>query len=121
MPDRLYKEELDRRTVDSPQGFQEFLYSGDFESGIRHSLELQSRLESMRRHYEESISQWNAAHKAVLEEIACSEETLRQKELELEKLMTADPFQYAAILQTKAECQTLQAYVKGLKFGVAPR
>ena len=106
MPDTLYKEER----------FQEFLYSSDFESGIRHSLELQSRLESMRLHYEQSITEWNVERQAVLEEIDRSEETLRQKELELEKLMTADPFPYAAVLQIKADCQTLQAYVKGLKF-----
>ena len=115
MPDILYKEELDRRKI---EGFQEFLYSGDFESGIRQSLELQARLESMRRHYEESLGQWNAERKAVLEEIARSEETLRQKELELAKLMTADSFPYGAILEIKGECQTLQAYVKGLKFRV---
>jgi hypothetical protein len=133
--DTLYVEELNLQEVDSAKGFQEFLYAADFENGIRQNLELQSRLDAMRCHYEESVSQWNSERRAmheeidrlraqrpgpdVLEEIARANESIQGKELELEGLMLQDPFPFATILQMKAECQNLKAYIKGLSFNLS--
>jgi hypothetical protein len=135
-------EQLELQNVDSNEGFTEFLrqpafealYAMQFESRIDKTVELES-LESMRSHYEQSMRQWNAERKAmqaeietlraqkhnsgVSEEIARAKESLRQKELQLEELMSEDAFPYGEILKIKAECQTLEAYVQGLTFQAA--
>jgi hypothetical protein len=55
----------------------------------------------------------------VSEEITRAKESLRQKELQLEQLMSDDAFPYGEILKIRAECQTLEAYVRGLNFQAA--
>jgi uncharacterized protein YpiB (UPF0302 family) len=135
-------EDLEIQSVDSDEGFTEFLrqpaleawYAMHFESRIDETVELQS-LESTRSRYEKSMRQWNSERKAMqaeietlraqkqssglLEEIARAKESLRQKELHLEKLMSEDSFPYGAILKIKAECQTEEAYLRGLNFHAA--
>ena len=56
--------------------------------------------------------------KPTLEEIARAKETLQKNKLELEKLMSEDPFPFARILRLKVECQNLEAYFTGLTFQV---
>ena|SRR5262245_61737057 len=102
------------------------------------TLELQSRVDSLQSRYEESKRQWESDRRAmqeeienlrtktadssvpgdssVQEEITRIKETLQRNKLELEKLMSEDPFPYAAILRLKVECQNLEAYFKGLNF-----
>jgi hypothetical protein len=135
-------EELKLQNVDSSEGFTQFLsqpafeawYAMHLESRIDKTVELES-LESMRFHYEQSMRQWNSERQAmqaeietlraqkhnsgVSEEIARAKESLRQKEFQLEQLMSDDAFQYGEILKIRTECQTLEAYVQGLNFQAA--
>jgi transcriptional regulator of acetoin/glycerol metabolism len=127
-----YTTDFERRLVEIANLLQTEVVEGMRE---QFTLELQSRLESAQSRYEESMNQWESNRVAmreeienlrtqktvsgVLEEIASVQESLREKEHELKKMMSDEAFAYSRILQAKAECQTLDAYLKGLNFHVA--
>ena len=127
-----YATDFERRLVEIAN-----LLKTEIAEGMREefTLELQSRLESAQSHYEESMNQWESTRMAlreevanlttqtaasgVLEEIVSAQGRLQETEHELKRMMSDETFAYSRILQAKAECQMLDAYLKGLKFHVA--
>jgi putative methionine-R-sulfoxide reductase with GAF domain len=127
-----YATDFERRIVEMSNLLQTEIAEGMRE---QFTLELQSRLDAAQSRYEESMNQWESNRIAmreeianlrtqktvsgVVEEIASVQERLREKEHALKKMMSEEAFAYSRILQTKAECQTLESYLRGLKFHVA--